>query len=100
MRLIVIHRAPLHVVPIFLLHATSFRKRTQNLNSCANPVGSKFFFEARYKWGGLRHLYSEEHMKPTAAEQTGMKQQDFEALFSKYRRLVYRAAYSVAGNKR
>ena len=44
--------------------------------------------------GGLRHLYSEEHMKPTAAEQTGMKQQDFEALFSKYRRLVYRAAYS------
>jgi len=39
-------------------------------------------------------------MKPTAAEQTGMKQQDFEALFSKYRRLVYRAAYSVAGNKR
>src|SRR3989442_15679144 len=39
-------------------------------------------------------------MKPKAAEQTRMKQQDFEALFSKYRRLVYRAAYSVAGNKR
>src|SRR6266850_6104375 len=77
-----------------------FENEHKILNSCANPVGSKFFFEARYKWGGLRHLYSEEHMKPTAAEQTGMKQKDFEALFSKYRRLVYRAAYGVAGNKR
>ena len=39
-------------------------------------------------------------MKPTAAQQTGMKQQDFEALFSKYRQLAYRGAYSVIGNKR
>jgi len=39
-------------------------------------------------------------MKPAAAEQTGMKQQDFEALFLKYRQLVYSAAYSVIGNKR
>src|SRR5207244_13094390 len=28
------------------------------LNSCTNPVGSKIFFEARYKWRGLRHLDS------------------------------------------
>jgi RNA polymerase sigma factor (sigma-70 family) len=39
-------------------------------------------------------------MKATAAEQTGMKQQDFEALFSKYRQVVYLAAKSVTGNKR
>ena len=50
--------------------------------------------------GVLRHLHSEEHMKPTAAAQTGMKQQQFEALFAKYHRLVYCGAYSVTGNNR
>jgi len=39
-------------------------------------------------------------MKPTAAAQTGMKQQQFEALFAKYHWLVYCGAYSVTGNKR
>jgi RNA polymerase sigma-70 factor (ECF subfamily) len=38
-------------------------------------------------------------MEPTAAEQIGMKQQQFEELFSKYRQMVYRGAYSVTGNK-
>ena len=58
------------------------------------------FFKVALQTGGLGHLYSEEHMKPAAAEQTGMKQQDFEALFLKYRQLVYSAAYRVIGNKR
>src|SRR5215467_3065357 len=49
--------------------------------------------------GRLQHLFSEEHMKPTAAEQTGIQQQDFEALFSKYRQAVYCGAFSVSGNK-
>src|SRR5215471_2086376 len=34
-----------------------------------------------------------------AAQQTGMKQQEFEKLFSKHGAMVYRAAYSVTGNK-
>lgn len=39
-------------------------------------------------------------MKTTAAtQQTGMKQQEFEKLFSEHREMVYRAAYSVTGNK-
>src|SRR5437763_15603719 len=39
-------------------------------------------------------------MKTTAAtQQTGMKQQEFEKLFSEHRKMVYRAAYSVTGNK-
>src|SRR5438876_8757785 len=58
------------------------------------------FFKVALQMGGLRHLHSEEHMRLAAAEQTGMKQQDFEALFLKYRQLVYSAAYSVIGNKR
>jgi RNA polymerase sigma-70 factor (ECF subfamily) len=35
----------------------------------------------------------------TAAQQTGMKQQEFEKLFSEHSAMVYRAAYSVTGNK-
>ena len=35
----------------------------------------------------------------TAAQQTGMKQQEFEKLFSQHSAMVYRAAYSVTGNK-
>ena len=31
----------------------------------------KYFCETRYKWGELRHLHREKHVKPTAAEQTG-----------------------------
>ena len=42
----------------------------------------------------------EEPMKATAAEQTGMKREDFEALFSKYRQAVYLAAKRVTGNTR
>ena len=39
-------------------------------------------------------------MKTTgAAKQAGMKQEEFEKLFSAHRRMVYRAAYSVTGNK-
>src|SRR5215813_1328500 len=39
-------------------------------------------------------------MKTTAgAQQSGMKQQEFEKLFSEHREMVYRAAYSVTGNK-
>src|SRR3989442_3921957 len=38
-------------------------------------------------------------MRPTAAKQPGMKQQEFEALFSKYHQLVYRAAYRVSGSR-
>jgi len=38
-------------------------------------------------------------MRPTAAKQTGMKQQEFEVLFSKYHQLVYRAAYRVSGSR-
>ena len=39
-------------------------------------------------------------MNLTAATQPGgMKQQEFEALFSEHRGVVYRAAYSVTGNK-
>jgi RNA polymerase sigma-70 factor (ECF subfamily) len=34
-----------------------------------------------------------------AAQQTGMKQQEFEKLFSEYRQMVFQAAYSVTGNK-
>ena len=39
-------------------------------------------------------------MKTTAASpQAGMKQQEFERLFSEHGAMVYRAAYSVTGNK-
>lgn len=39
-------------------------------------------------------------MKTTAAtQQTGMKQEQFEKLFSEHREMVYRAAYSVTGDK-
>src|SRR5438045_5743761 len=39
-------------------------------------------------------------MKTTAVtQQTGMNQQEFERLFSEHRKTVYRAAYSVTGNK-
>jgi hypothetical protein len=38
-------------------------------------------------------------MKPTVAQQIGMKQQQFETLFAKYQRVVYCGAYSVTGNK-
>ena len=39
-------------------------------------------------------------MKTTAAtQQTGMKQQEFEKLFSEHGKMVYRAAYRVTGNK-
>ncbi len=38
-------------------------------------------------------------MKPTPAEQTVMKQEQFEALFSKYRQVVFYGAYSVTGDK-
>ena len=34
-----------------------------------------------------------------AAQQSGMKQQEFEKLFSEHRGMVYRAAYSVTGNR-
>jgi RNA polymerase sigma-70 factor (ECF subfamily) len=37
-------------------------------------------------------------MKPTVAQQIGMKQQQFERLFAKYQRVVYCGAYSVTGN--
>jgi RNA polymerase sigma-70 factor (ECF subfamily) len=39
-------------------------------------------------------------MKATgAAKQAGMKQEEFEKLFSEHHRMVYRAAYSVTGNE-
>jgi RNA polymerase sigma-70 factor (ECF subfamily) len=38
-------------------------------------------------------------MKTAATQQTGMKQQEFEKLFSEHGAMVYRAAYSVTGNK-
>src|SRR5258705_8857535 len=39
-------------------------------------------------------------MKTTAAaKQSGLNQQEFEKLFSEHREMVYRAAYSVTGNK-
>ena len=37
-------------------------------------------------------------MKPTVAQQIGMKQQQFERLFAKYQRVVYCGVYSVTGN--
>jgi len=35
----------------------------------------------------------------TTTQETGMKQQEFEKLFSQHAEMVYRAAYSVTGNK-
>ncbi len=37
--------------------------------------------------------------KAAATQQSSMNQQKFEELFSKYREVVYRTAYSVTGNK-
>jgi len=37
-------------------------------------------------------------MKPTVAQQIGMKQQQFERLFARYQRVVYCGVYSVTGN--
>ena len=44
------------------------------------------FFQTRYKREELPYLHSEDHLIP--AEQTGVKQQQFAALFAKYHRLV------------
>src|SRR5438876_7807696 len=38
-------------------------------------------------------------MKAATGQQAGMNQQKFEALFSKYREVVYKTAYSLTGRK-
>jgi|SRR5206468_7048775 len=38
-------------------------------------------------------------MKAATGQQAGMNQQKFEALFSKYREVVYKTAYSMTGRK-
>jgi RNA polymerase sigma-70 factor, ECF subfamily len=46
-----------------------------------------------------KHLLSRDMKTTAAAQQTGLKQQEFEKLFSEHHGMVYRAAYSVTGNK-
>jgi RNA polymerase sigma-70 factor (ECF subfamily) len=48
---------------------------------------------------GQEHLLSRDMKTTGAAQQCGMKQAEFEKLFSEHRGMVYRAAYSVTGNK-
>jgi RNA polymerase sigma-70 factor, ECF subfamily len=49
--------------------------------------------------GGQKHLLSRDMKTTGAAQQSEMKQQEFERLFSEHRGMVYRAAYSVTGDK-
>jgi len=46
-----------------------------------------------------KHLLSRDMKTTAATQQAGMKQEEFERLFSEHRGMVYRAAYSVTGNK-
>jgi len=49
--------------------------------------------------GGLEHLLYDDMKTTAATQETGMKQQEFEKLFYEHGAMVYRAAYSVTGNK-